>query len=134
MSEIKETLKNLGIQQITSYYKNRNMISKSCIMTEIMMITNDIWYYLIELQKNMNQDLGLIIRENMLDDEIHMLFWVFKKCRCCNVHYRSYPSSLYNSELIDFKSIVLLKCNCQCNKACCYLHKAFHYNKYHVWI
>jgi hypothetical protein len=127
---VKETLLNLGIQQLNYYYKYRNIIVKNMI-NELLEIANNIWYYLIK-NKPKSINLALFINKNLTDNEIKSLFWIFKICNCGN-NYFNKPKSLNSLELINFKLITNDE-SCQCNHACCYLHKSYNYNKYHIWI
>lgn len=131
MNHIQSTLNNLGIQSIIMYYKECNVIKNSPIMNELFEIASDIWLYITETQKTENKDLGLLIRENMTDEEIESLFWIFKSCKKCNQHTNYIK--LNNLELINLKTIPYVS-KCDCIKALCYLHNAYNYNKYHVWI
>ncbi len=132
---VKESLLNLGIQQLNYHYKYRNVFVKTNTMKSLLEIANDIWVYLVNVHLNDNIDLGLLIHDHLTDDEIKSLFWIYKQCKCCNQHSKINPKSLNSLELINMKMIYINEvCNCHCNKACCYLHKAYHYNKYHIWI
>jgi hypothetical protein len=128
---VKESLLNLGIQQLKYHYKYRNVFVKTNTMISLLEIANDIWYYLVNIQLNDKIDLALLIHEHLTDDEIKSLFWVYKQCKCGNQHSQMNPISLNSLELIDMK---MINNHSNCHKACCYLHKAYHYNKYHIWI
>jgi hypothetical protein len=133
MDYIKESLVKLGIQSLCLCYKKRNIMKK--ILNELLMMAFDIWYYLTDIQFTQQKDLGLLIRENLTDDEIHALFWIFKSCNCCHIHSTMIPKSLNSLELVNIKLIPSLsECSCQCIKAIYYLYYAYHYNKYHLWI
>jgi hypothetical protein len=132
---VKETLSNLGIQQLYPYYQYRNLFVRTNTMKQLLEIANEIWYYLVSVHSSENIDLSVLIHDNMTEDEQRSLFWIFKNCNCCSEHCNMQPKSLSSLELIDFKRMrVCETCNCECNKACCYLHKSYHNNKYHVWI
>lgn len=132
---IRETLLNLGIQQLNDHYKYRNVFVKSNIMINLLEIANDIWCYLVNINLTNKNDLALFIHDNLRDEDIKTLFWIFKQCKCCVQHRTMLPTSLNSLELINFNEIPFNEnCACKCNKACCYLYKSYHYNKYHIWI
>ncbi len=133
MNHTKESLNQLGISSICLYYKKRNVVKN--IINEILIVAFDIWHYLINIQILEKKDLGLLIRENLTDNEIHALFWAFKSCTCCHTHSNMIPKSLNSLELVNIKLIPSLNnCSCECVKALYYLYYAYHYNKYHLWI
>lgn len=126
---VKETLSNLGIQQLIHYYKYRNIIVNQKIINELLEIANDIWYYLINVKpKNIN--LSFFLHEELTDIELKTLFWIFKNCKHCK---NNNPKSLNSLELINF-NLISYEQKCKCNNVCCYLHKCYNYNKYHIWI
>lgn len=131
MNTIKETLIALDIQSLYSYYLKQNVIKKSSIMIDLTDIAFDIWNYMIQIKKLEIKDLGLLMRENMTDEEIIALFWIFSTCECSTSHYKKY--TLDTLELINLNHIPSIG-GCQCYKAMAYLHCAYNYNKYHHFI
>ncbi len=130
---VKESLIHLGMNQLNEHYKYRNAFVKTPTMKQLLEIAFDIWYYLVNIHLNNKNDLAWFIHENLTDEDVQTLYWIFKQCKCCNQHKDQ--KSIHSLELIHLKEIPYNEqCNCSCNKARCYLYKSYHYNKYHIWI